>query len=169
MDLETLLADFSLTSTHIPNTSKDFNDLRLDYQVQVLYKGRLVIATEYHMGIGHIPGYTHERNTLDRDKWIRQACETGKVPQFHYRTRKVAKGGGTEIEPKLADVMYSLVMDSDVINYATFEEWATNYGYDEDSRQAEKVYRACLEIALKFRSGVGEAKLNELREVFQDY
>ena len=42
-------------------------------------------------------------------------------------------------------------------------------GYDPDSRKAEGIYRACLELALKLRNGLGEKLLAELREAVADY
>ena len=60
-------------------------------------------------------------------------------------------------------------MDADVLDYPTFEEWADTFGYDCDSRSAEKTYRDCLEIALKMRAIFGEADLTKLRDTFQDY
>lgn len=42
-------------------------------------------------------------------------------------------------------------------------------GYDPDSRKAEAIYKACLEIALKLRNALGEDGLAKLREAAQDY
>jgi hypothetical protein len=69
----------------------------------------------------------------------------------------------------VADVLASLVMDSSAIDYSTYEEWAGDCGHDPDSRKGEAIYRACLEIALKLRNGLGEAGLAALREAAQDY
>jgi hypothetical protein len=59
--------------------------------------------------------------------------------------------------------------DSEVIDHPNFESWASEIGYDADSRKAESIYRACLEIALKLRSALGDRGLKELREACQDY
>ena len=64
--------------------------------------------------------------------------------------------------------MHCLVTDSDVLNYGSFEEWADNFGYEEDSRKAEAVYKSCLEIAVKLQSGLGAVNLEILREAMQD-
>lgn len=56
-----------------------------------------------------------------------------------------------------------------MLDSSTFEEWANEFGYDPDSRKAEVIYRACLEIALKLRNGLGEDRLRDLRELFTDY
>lgn len=34
-------------------------------------------------------------------------------------------------------------------NYPTFEDFAKEFGYDEDSRQHERTYKACLKLAAK--------------------
>jgi hypothetical protein len=73
------------------------------------------------------------------------------------------------IMPDPADVLYSLVMDSAVLDSGGFEDWAADYGYGTDSRQAETVYKECLEIALKMRVAIGESGLGMLQDVFEDY
>jgi hypothetical protein len=46
--------------------------------------------------------------------------------------------------PELAEVLQSLASDaSGALNAGTFEAWASDYGYDSDSRKAEKIYEAC--------------------------
>jgi hypothetical protein len=59
--------------------------------------------------------------------------------------------------------MQSLVRDADALHSAGFDDWAADYGYDTDSRKAESIYRACLEIGQKLRAGLGQALLDELR------
>ncbi|TIW00620.1 MAG: hypothetical protein E5V77_09360 [Mesorhizobium sp.] len=65
--------------------------------------------------------------------------------------------------PSIGDVLQSLARDSDVLDAGGFESWAADYGYDTDSRAAESIYRACLEIAMKLRAGLGESLLAEIR------
>lgn len=60
-------------------------------------------------------------------------------------------------------------MDSDVLESSGFEEWASNFGYETDSRKADSIYRACLEIALKLKAVIGNDGLEQLRLAFQDY
>lgn len=58
-----------------------------------------------------------------------------------------------------------------------FENWASEYGYDTDSRKAESIYQACLDIALKLRGdialklrgAIGDSGMVELQTAFQDY
>lgn len=94
---------------------------------------------------------------MDDYNAVKNACETGR------------SNGQFLTAPKITDVLYSLVSDSDVLNYSDFEDWASDFGYDHDSRSAEKVYQACLKTALQLRNMLGDATLQQLNELFQDY
>lgn len=65
--------------------------------------------------------------------------------------------------PTIEDVLSSLAMESSVLDYPTFEEWARDFGYDEDSRSGEKTYKACLENTLRFRNFLGEENLRKIQ------
>lgn len=149
------------------------SDMTLNWRVTLERAGRDVLTTDYSAGAAHCPSYRDKCHgaphvmTVMRDDAVRAECETGRAhtgPQYGSLSPK-----GKTIEPKSHDVLYSLVMDSSVLDYARFEDWAAEYGYDPDSRSAEKTYRACLEIALALRNAIGEAGLESLRVAFQDY
>jgi hypothetical protein len=125
-----------------------------------------VITTDYSAGIAHIPGYKHEmRPTIDYVDGIKRSCESGKTAFVG----SVLLGGKPIPAPSLEDVLYSLVLDAGAIDASSFEEWANEYGFDTDSRQAETTYKACLEIGLKLRAMIGDDNLEKLRVAFQDY
>ena len=120
------------------------------------------ITCDYMQGIAHMPGY-EQRNTMLQNERRKIASEEGLFFPKYARSRF----GGKKIkQPDLTDVLWSLVMDAEAVEYSSFEEWAETYGYDTDSREAEKIYRQCLEIGLKLRQIIN---LDEAREVFQDY
>lgn len=81
---------------------------------------------------------------------------------------KFPAGGGatkTPNHPELADVMASLVGDAQGIEGRTFEEWASDYGYDTDSRKAHATYEACSSIRrriVSFMSGGGHSGVNSM-------
>ena len=108
----------------------------LNWKVTLQHNGREVLTTDYMQGCAHARSYKQGDNTVRRDQMVREECETGRNAPT----------------PDLRDIVYSLVMDSDVIDYPSFEEWASNFGYETDSRKAEAIYRACLDIALKLRA-----------------
>lgn len=141
----------------------------LNWRVTVTHKGREILTTDYGAGCAHAPSYPKvkwpPRTLHDEEcaKVLLDECETGRTRVDGQTIR------GFVNAPSLTDLFYSLVMDSDVIESSGFEDWASNLGYDTDSRAAESIYRACLEIALKLRAAIGDADLQSLREAFQDY
>lgn len=142
----------------------------LNWKITLQCRGRDLFTVDYNAGMGHAPSYKNWKSggsALQHDAIVFE-CENG-------RPARIAPGGTVyadarqTILPDTIDVIYSLVSDADAIEYPSFEDWASNFGYEPDSRKAEKIYRQCLEIGLALRSALGEANLLKLREAFQDY
>lgn len=58
--------------------------------------------------------------------------------------------------PKIDDVLDCLANDAaGVENARNFEDWAGDYGYDADSRKAEKTYNECKKQAQELRDLLG--------------
>jgi hypothetical protein len=134
-----------------------------------------IITTDYSAGCAHCPSYkftyeggsTHRNN--QRDQNTAWECENGLQVRKDKHTPEMRAGKTIPLIPDLADVLYSLSMDADVLDSGSFENWASELGYDTDSRKAESIYRACLDIALKMRAALGDSALQELRDACQDY
>ena len=148
--------------------NKGNKDKSLNWQITLKRKGLTVITTDYSAGTGHCPA-----NALtwfspsEKASAISRECELGKAQTQNPKLQM--KGDGKAIKPDTIDVIYSLNMDSDVLSYASFEHWAETFGYETDSRKAEKIYQDCLAIALKLKASIGETGLEQLNEAFQDY
>lgn len=71
--------------------------------------------------------------------------------------------------PGAVNVLACIAMDSNVLDAGGFESWASEYGYDSDSRTAESMYKTVLEQALAMRGAFGETGLNELRDATRDW
>jgi hypothetical protein len=66
-------------------------------------------------------------------------------------------------EPGLADVLETLAMDASGIEHGPdFEEWAQEYGYDADSRSAERIYRAVERQYQQVKRFLGDTLMIEL-------
>ena len=66
-------------------------------------------------------------------------------------------------EPKVASVLDCLASDaSSIENARGFEDWASDFGYDTDSRKAEKTYRTCEHQAKRLRSFLGDDLYDQL-------
>jgi len=73
-------------------------------------------------------------------------------------TLTFSKGfGHNGAEPTADEVLDCLASDSaSVENARDFEDWAQEFGYDTDSRKAEKTYRQCERQAEKLKRLLGE-------------
>lgn len=163
-------AGLSLKCEFVPfsqSRNKDNEHKSINWKVTLLKSDKPVLITDYSQGVGHIPGYsTMARKTLWLEEQEKISIEQGKY--------KTPFGGDycpikSLPSPKIEDVLYGLITDSEVIDYDSFESWADNMGFDPDSRKDEKIYQACLEIGLKLRNRLGDKLLSELRDSFQDY
>jgi hypothetical protein len=177
-ELDTLIADLKLSvnATFVPwSQSRNkianpkLSDYSLNWKVTLLQDGREILTTDYSAGIAHCPSYAgHIRYaSSDAGQKVIYECEHGK------RARNLENSGYISgrgvITPDTTGVIWSLVQDTDALNYNTYEEFADSLGYDADSRKGEAIYRVCLETALRLRNGLGEANLTKLQEAGQDY
>ena len=138
--------------------------------------GRDVLTTDYSAGIAHCPSYGKKPPMgwpNHASRWQAEAtaweCENGRKAAYFSHSGGFTPARGPAVEPDPLDVLYSLAMDASVLDYASFEQWAPDLGFDPDSRKGEAIYRACLEIALTLRNAIGEAGIEALRNAFQDY
>ena len=74
-----------------------------------------------------------------------------------------SKGYGLKGKPTAEEVLNCLAMDAACIeNSENFEDWATQLGYDIDSRQAEKMYNVCLKETIRLKKFLMQDAYNEL-------
>lgn len=96
----------------------------------------------------------------DAHHWkVRLRILTGGM-MFNQRSLTVpfSQGSAHTTPPTAADVLGCLVMDSSGIDNGTsFEDWCAEYGYDSDSRKAEKTFKLCERQARKLRQFLGAA------------
>lgn len=138
----------------------------LNWRVTLVHNGRDIITTDYSAGEGHCPSYKqNQRRTLDVDEALRHETEKGAA----WMVRRSYQVGGKPILPDAASVVASLLLDSSVLDASSFEEWAEDLGHDPDSRAHEKIYRACLVVALKVRNNLPAATLAALTEAARDF
>lgn len=68
--------------------------------------------------------------------------------------------------PKVADVLECLSSDaSTVINAGSFEDWASELGYDSDSRKAQRTFDQTDRQTTKLRRFLGESIFEQLLRV----
>ena len=162
--------------------NKDEKNKSLNWKV-TLKRNRVELTTDYMQGIAHHPDYkkyqlpTYGRCTVyQKEQYegiVARSAETGRrYTRFSGLDRPMVHTSPSKKElpePTLKDVFYSLILDSDVLQHESFESWAGDFGYDADSRQAEKIYQDCLKITLKINQMFSSEEWEQLREFFQDY
>ncbi|MEL4071693.1 hypothetical protein WKW50_16230 [Ochrobactrum sp. GPK 3] len=138
----------------------------LNWKVTLVKDGRDIITTDYSAGCGHCPSYKQNaRWTLGYTNLIVFETEHG----FAAKNAPWGIAKGKPLLPDTLGVIHSLITDSDVLDCSGFEHWAADFGYDTDSRKAESIYRACIEIALQVRNGLGDKAFREVQEASRDY
>jgi len=117
------------------------------------------VESERLAGLAHELGITmsakYEGRHVDdsdweHDKWV-VTLHRGKKSlktKFHQGT------GHAMAAPSLPTVLSSLVSDADA-GSESFEDFCGSFGYDEDSRKAEKIWKACKKIAPQIKRFLG--------------
>ena len=79
-------------------------------------------------------------------------------------TLTFSKGyGHNGAEPKADEVLDCLASDASMVNNAdSFEDFARDLGYSEDSRQAERIYKACLHQSARLQTFLGSELYEQL-------
>lgn len=156
----------------------------LNWRIALVNAKGARLDTDYMQGIGHVPGYASKywrRRTLYEQTLAltqEQAAQTGKYPVSADGKPATVKSVHLTSWPRLhslpvpllRDILYGLLMDAQGVNDANgFEDWASNYGYDTDSRKVEATYEACKRTASDLNRLLGRANIDRLAELFQDY
>lgn len=154
------------------NWSKDHHE----YAVTLTLPGGASIRTSYkcnplyHMGNDEIhkaiPRGPVSLGALDlRGMTFQRGGGAMSIAQAEYN--KLAKEWApSKYQADPAEVLDCLLSDADCTD-EPFEEWARNYGYDEDSRKAEAIFHACRETAAKLRRWLGAAELERLASEYE--
>lgn len=99
-------------------------------------------------------------NYVADDDWMRSARHFKCTLRCGKRrmTLHFSQGCAHTKEPTVEDVLNCLASDSAGLdNSTTFESWCAEYGYDTDSRKAEKIYRACQKQRDQLERLIGDA------------
>jgi hypothetical protein len=137
---------------------------------------------EYSMGIGHIPW-----DRVDtKAQWIKGTSgfigwglsETDWAFFRTYKSKPYCKFINTKgwaeacghlakvlkVKPSVVDVLACVGMDAQAL-HMTFDDWASDYGYDTDSREAERTWRACGDNARKALKFMDHKTLSAIQEL----
>ncbi len=140
--------DSKLTDWKISFTARLLGETKRDDWVCDEWRVSLgAFETSYFTGIGL---RKPTKATIARAKW------SGDKPE------------AVPVAPKAADVLHSLLLDSEAIN-ESFADWCSNYGYSDDSLKALDTYHQCCAIGEAMRKIFTHEQRNELRAMLEDF
>ena len=118
-----------------------------------------------------------QKSAKDDDKWeydLWKYTIGGKIVfSDFFKTgtglRKMNKRGEMVAQfPKAGGVLYCILSDAEALDQS-FSDWCACFGYNEDSRKAEKTYFQCCDTGKNIRACFTREQLEEIREALQDY
>lgn len=119
----------------------------------------------YRQGVGHIQYSRKVRpRTVEALDLETAAIERGGQLTREKNARVIVLRPGdvnrgvyaTIAVPTIADILGCLLLDSEAIDYAGFEDWANQFGYNPDSIKARDTWMTCVETGLKLRQMLGD-------------
>lgn len=157
------------------------------WPVTLMQGNRRLIETKYGKGCGHF------QKTIEKVRTSPFICLNGKRlpltseeegmfwtweknPQSVFKHKdiwgslcvKLAQADKST-HPTLEEVLGCLLMEGAAdFNAMSFEDWACEYGYDPDSRKAERVYNECVQLGRVLRSAIPTSDLNKAIEWSQN-
>lgn len=145
------LTGITMESTHTGTREEEYIDNSgkkakhtQDAWVCALKRENETMRVDYYTGLGHRQlskaKYYSDRGFFPNRKDIQE---------FRYKASEAALLKICDpVKPKIEDVLDCLASDaSSYDNARNFEDWCSDFGYDTDSRKAEKTYNLCAELA----------------------
>lgn len=105
--------------------------------------------------------YASINPNMVNEKWQANHYKVTLRYQGRQYTTYFSQGLGIAGSPEVDSVLDCLASDAQGVDGATFENWASDYGYDTDSCKAEKIFKACQREAVNLRRLLG-AKYTDL-------
>lgn len=145
----TTLSGDSVWSITLVNSNGAFST---EYRQGAAYRLARDVSKASGSPIGKEKDYQPQPYRNGRDNWLERKRAEQSRPK----------------PPQLVDVLYCLASDAQAVCFGqSFDDFCGEFGYDTDSRTAEKAYNACRDawsglIRLGFN-------IDELAEAFRDY
>lgn len=167
------MKNIELTVVIDPTTRDGWHKDAVNWVV-TLSNGRYAFSTPYSEGMGHFINLPYgQRHTLDVEA-VYNEIKSGKdfatighqsYLYKHLSKRVSIKNGMAKITPPQSlDVLRCLAMDALALPQ-TFEDWASEYGYEVDSRKAYETWQQCCDTARQlYALGLSDDDLQALRD-----
>lgn len=110
------------------------------------------------------PGYPQHPSHFNHPKNERTYKGTFSMGPAH------VKKNGMPKPPSVSDILIDAFINAQSFRWGAirFEDWAKECGYDEDSRKAETIFKACLDNFIMFRDMIGSDNLATILETWEE-
>jgi hypothetical protein len=161
-EAETLWASLGIESeisAPIPDVHDDWPCIHFDLEINGQH-------FDYNLGVGHARNLRKARDLqcgFSSHEWaVLDLMVKGQTTIDKQAMARVAvKCFDKRDTPKVSMILAACAQDSSA-HAQCFEDWATEYGYDVDSRKAESIYRVCVESWHKLRKvGLTPAQIEQ--------
>jgi hypothetical protein len=130
-----------------------------------LKMGERTMPVSYSMGAAHIEVAKRSITGVPIGPWRKPTFEEQRMLDHPKTLHEQQTKGGLAVRataPEVGDVLNSLSLDASALDQS-FDDWCGDFGYDTDSRKAERTYTACRDLAYKLQRLLGNAAFQELR------
>jgi len=130
-----------------------------------LSRGSRSMSFTYSQGIGFATPKWQSLSAYEKKLYEKYAPEN----QYYNSYEEGVKLNIKLIPPNIRDVLYSLVVDADVINFVSFKKYARDLGLNEDSISEKKLFEEMLDEAVEFIELIGRDNFDKLVELYENY
>lgn len=102
------------------------------------------------------------------DEWRLTLYSENGYHTFKFYTGLGRRKDGKPTKPKIADILYSLLLDGEAV-YLTHQKWCYNYGYSDDSIKALEMYKECVKTGEQLAQLYSTNTICKLKELLIDY
>lgn len=135
------------------------------------HNGDLYASFDFYTGIGHRISHSKKiayklsTSQIESVKELRDLLGKDRLDNTVF---KLKNNVDYAVSPTQASVLYCLLLDASGAEQ-NFSDWCGDFGYDNDSISAFKVYQACCDTLEKMRKIFSNSQRSELSELLQDY
>lgn len=125
---------------------------------------------DFYTGVGHRLGIigTKYRLTTKQTDSVKPLRDMLGKNRLDETVIKLENSDQYAVSPTQSSVLYCLLLDASGAEQ-NFNDWCSDFGYDNDSITAFKTYQSCCDILEKMRKIFTTKQRNELSELLQDY
>jgi hypothetical protein len=133
---------------------------RLTYRVTLRHKGREVLTTSFTTGVGCVPGFWP--GPPSDPQMLEMVLRTGEGGWYYDEQGARQYAPGPPILPNPEQVLCSLILDADGLEFDSFEAWADAYGVDPKGSQAQADFRLCRRNGRALKRALGDEWMRSL-------